>query len=189
MVRATLDEAAVQWRRTVDTEVLGRYDLVDEEKYTGRVTAPATRQQQLLVRRGPGLAAGDEAAIWNMLAQRIGALCSVLARTPTARGPEVICNTRRKFYSLRWHIPPAMWRWWKSRRKSLSRWTDARLQVVQQICTQKAGLTERAASRARAAGLEGLGFDDSDGWCAVGASLDQAAPWAAASVDANVAEE
>ena len=36
VVRATLDEAALQWRRMVETEVLGRYDLVDEEKYTGR---------------------------------------------------------------------------------------------------------------------------------------------------------
>ena len=47
----------------MDTEVLGRYDLVDEEKYTGRVTVPITRQQQLLVRSGPGPAAGGEAAL------------------------------------------------------------------------------------------------------------------------------
>ena len=52
VVRATLDEAALQWGRTVETEVLGRDDLVDEKKYTGRVAVPITRQQQLLVRRG-----------------------------------------------------------------------------------------------------------------------------------------
>ena len=32
----------------------------------------------------------------------------------------------------------AMWSWWKSWRKSLSRWQDAKLQVVQQICMQEA---------------------------------------------------
>ena len=44
VVRATLDEAALQWRRMVETEVFGRYDLVDEEKYTGRATVSITRQ-------------------------------------------------------------------------------------------------------------------------------------------------
>ena len=102
------------------------------DAHTCRVTALSTRQQQLLVRRGPGLAAGG--ALWNLLVQRIGALRSVLARTPTARGRKVICNIRRKLCSLRWHFShnqPAMWSW----RKSLSRWTDARLQVVQQMST------------------------------------------------------
>ena len=42
VVRATLDEAALHWGRAAETEVLGRYDFVDEEKYTGRVTVPTT---------------------------------------------------------------------------------------------------------------------------------------------------
>ena len=42
VVRATLDEAALQWGRTVETEVLGRYDLVGDETYTGRATVPIT---------------------------------------------------------------------------------------------------------------------------------------------------
>ena len=63
--------------RTVETEVLGRCDRVDEEKYTDRVTAPTTRQKQLLVRREPGPVAGAEVALWNLLAQRIGDLRSV----------------------------------------------------------------------------------------------------------------
>ena len=78
-----------------ETEVLGRYDLVDEEKYTGRVTAPTTRQHQVLVRRGPGPAAGGEAALWNLCA---------------AWGREVNCNIRRKNCCSRWHFshnPPA----------------------------------------------------------------------------------
>ena len=57
VVREALDEAALQWGRTMETEVLGRYDLVDEEKYTGRVTVPIMRQQQLLVRRGLAICA------------------------------------------------------------------------------------------------------------------------------------
>ena len=77
VVRATLHEAALQSGCTVETQVLSRYDLVHQEKYTGRVTVPTTRQQQLLVRRGPGSAAGGEAALWNLLVQRIGALRSV----------------------------------------------------------------------------------------------------------------
>ena len=36
--------------RTVETEVLGRCDLINEETYTGRVAVPTTRQQQLLSR-------------------------------------------------------------------------------------------------------------------------------------------
>ena len=138
-------------RATLETEVLGRYDLVDAEKYTSRVTVPTTRQQQLLVRRGPGPAAGWRSC--NHQVQRIGALRSVLARAPTDRGRDVICNIRRKICSLRWHFsrdPPAMWSCRKILRKSQSRWTDARLQVLQQICMQEAGQIERAASRTRA---------------------------------------
>ena len=82
-----------------------------------------------------GPAAGSEAALWNLLVQQIGVLCSVFVRAFIVRGREVICNMRRKIGSFCWHFPhdpPAMWSWWKSWRKSVSRWTDTRLQVVQQ---------------------------------------------------------
>ena len=84
-VRTALDEAAFRWGRTVETEVLERYDPIDEEKYTGRMAVSTTRQQQLLVRRGTGPVAGGEEALWNLLVQRIGALRSTLARNPLRR--------------------------------------------------------------------------------------------------------
>ena len=55
-------------------------------KYTGRVAVPITRQQQLLARRGPGAASGGEAALWNALVQRIGALSSMLAKSTHGQG-------------------------------------------------------------------------------------------------------
>ena len=138
VMRATLDEAALQLGRTVETEVLGLHDLVDEEKYTGRVTgangATSSASGQAWTRAGRER---GEAALWNLLVQRIGALRSVLSRAPTARCGTVICNICRIFCGLRWHFahdPPAMWSWWKRWWKSLSRWTDAWLRVVQQIC-------------------------------------------------------
>ena len=67
VVPSTLDEPALQWWRTVEADVLGQYDLGDEEQYTGRVTVYITRQQRLLVKRGPGPAAGGEAALCNLL--------------------------------------------------------------------------------------------------------------------------
>ena len=69
-VRTTLDEAALRCGRTVESEVLGRYDLIDEERYAGRVAVPTTRQQLLLVRRGLLPLAGGEAALWNLLMER-----------------------------------------------------------------------------------------------------------------------
>ena len=56
--RTALDEVAMRCGRTVETDVFGRHDLADEEKYAGRVAVPTTRQQQLSVRRAPGPAAG-----------------------------------------------------------------------------------------------------------------------------------
>ena len=65
-VRTTLDDAALRWGRTMETEVLGEYDLIDEEKYTGRMAVPTTRQQQLLDKRGSRPAPEGEAALWNL---------------------------------------------------------------------------------------------------------------------------
>ena len=93
-VRTTLDEAALQWGRTKETEVVGRYDLIDAEKYTRRVAVPTPRQQQLVVRRRPGPLAGGEAALRKLPVQRIGALRSTLARVPSAKGGSVVCNIR-----------------------------------------------------------------------------------------------
>ena len=90
----------------------------------GSPCRPRDSNKQLLVRRGPGLAAGGEAALCNLLVQ-------VLAREPSAKGGSVICNLRRKICCLRWHS--VMWMCLKSWRKSLALWTDARLLVVQQI--------------------------------------------------------
>ena len=81
VVRATLGGAALQWGRTVETEVLGRYDLVHECKHPDKVTVCITRQQQLVVRRGPGPAC--EAAPWNL-----------------ARSGTVICNVHRRYLQL-----------------------------------------------------------------------------------------
>ena len=79
-----------------------------------------------------------------------------------------------------------MWSWVKSWRKSLSRWTDARLQVVQQICMQEAGQTERAASRTRAwAWKDWASTGMADGARLAHRWIKVVAKWADASVDAN----
>ena len=77
--------------------------------------------------------------------------------------------------------------WWKSWRKSLSRWTDARLQVVQQICMQEAGQIERAAYMG--AGLEGLASTIAmgDGVRLAHRWIKQVVPWAEASVASGLA--
>ena len=95
-------------------------------------------------RRGKAHRQGDSAYHASATASGQAWTRASHGRRPTARSGTVVCNIRRKFCSLHWHFahdPP----WWKSWRKSLSRWTDARLQVVQQICMQEGGQTERAA--------------------------------------------
>ena len=44
-----LNEAALPCSHTVEMEVLGRFDVVDEAEHAGRVTEATERQQQLLV--------------------------------------------------------------------------------------------------------------------------------------------
>ena len=77
--------------------------------------------------------------------------------------------------------------WWKNWVKCLSRWTDARLQVVQQICVQEAGQIERAASRARARVWRDWASTTAmaDGARLARRCIKQVAQWADASVDAN----
>ena len=161
MVRATLHEAALQWRRTVETEVLGWYDLVDEEKHTGRVTVPITRQQQLLVRRGPGPATCGEAAVSARLRghPRPGVAQSSATYVENSAAFVGILRTTRPVDLVEElaEEPVAM-----DRRKATG--GAANLHA--------GGWSDRTCS-VHGCGLGGL--DDSDGWwCAVGASLDQA---------------
>ena len=122
-------------------------------------------------RRGPGPAAGGEAALWNLLVQLTEALPYMLAKAPSARGCKVVC--------------PAMWSSWKSWRESLALWTDARLQVVQ-ICKQEAGRIERTASRTRArAWKDWASTAVADGARLVHRWIKQVVPWADASVNAH----
>ena len=97
--------------------------LKKKKKYTGRERARACGG-----RRSSALESAC-ATHWSR-AQHAG-------EEPSTKEGSVICNIRRKLCSLRWHFShdqPAMWIWWESWRKSLALWTDARLQVVQQIC-------------------------------------------------------
>ena len=96
MMRATLHEAALQLGRTVETEVLGRHDLVDEEKCTGRVTgannATASASGQAWTRAGRGRRSCTPES--PGATHRSPALRPF--EGPTARCGTVVCNIRRK---------------------------------------------------------------------------------------------
>ena len=106
--------------RTVETDVLGRYDLVDEENtQAGWPCLPRDSNSswpgadQVL----PRAAKPHSGIYWCN-----GTLRSTLARAPTATGCSFMCNMSCKICSLRWqfsHEPPAIWSWLKSWRKSV----------------------------------------------------------------------
>ena len=95
VVRATLDEAAQQRRRTVETEVLGRYDLVGEETYTDGATVPgtATASGHAWTSAGRGRR--------SCSLESTGATHLSPAHRAPATGREAICNIRRKICSPR----------------------------------------------------------------------------------------
>ena len=87
---------AGRWIRRVGTEVLGRYEpFVDVEKYSGSVTAPTKRQQQLLFRRGRSTAGRAKHATHRSLAQRA---CEGMPRPRVAESSATLC---RNICSLR----------------------------------------------------------------------------------------
>ena len=131
-----------------------------------------------------------EAALWNLLVQRIGALRTVLARAPTLQGSRSHLQhtsqdlqTALAFFARHARdVEPV-----EELAESLSRWTNARLQVVHQICMQEAGQIERAASRTQARAWKDWALTTAmaDGARLAHRWVKQVVPWADASVDAN----
>ena len=182
-MRIALDEAALRWCRIVETEVLGRYDLVDEEKYTGMVAVPTTRHKQLLVRRGQGLRreakrrSGSEpcAACWR--------------GHPLRRAAEYSAKTTQnlQFAMALLTRPTRDVDLEKSWLKNLVPWTDARLQVVQQLCMHKAGQIEVVTSRTWARAWKDWASTTAmaDGARLAHRWMKQVVPWSGSSVHAS----
>ena len=184
---ATLDEAALQWGRTVETEVLGREDLVDEKKYTGRVAVPITRQQQLLVRRGQDRlrAAKPHSGIFWCFVSEAFAAClrghpwpGVAASSATYVARSAACGgislTTRPRCGAGGRVGA---RGWHYGRMQGCRWCS------KSVCRRLVSLS--AHRLAHGSGLRKTGRQKADGARLAHRWIKQWASWADASADAN----
>ena len=151
---------------------------------------PITRPQQLLVRRGPGSAAGGDAALWNLLVRRIGALRSMLARAPTARVAGLSASFVARFAACEGVSRRTRPRFGAGGKAGARDWRYGRMlgckSCSKSACRRLVTLSG-AASRTRARSCEDWASTTA---MAHGARLarhwiKQVVPWADASVDAN----